>query len=122
VVDCDPLPEPVFEGVCAAGVFAGLGLDPVPLDCAQIPDASVSANPDRTASLKPMRSVALMTSPLRRWVAARTCPASLDLLDASICSFGNNGKWDFCHIIISAPKLCQRAHPFPRASDFTAVK
>ena len=53
------------DGACAAGVFAGVGLDAVPLDCAQTPAANASANPDRTASLKPMRSVALMTSPPR---------------------------------------------------------
>ena len=89
-----PLPEFVSEGACAAGVLAGAGLDAVPLDCAQTPAANASANPDRTASLKPMRSVALMTSPPPRWVPA-ACPASLYLLDASICSFGTNGKADF---------------------------
>ena len=60
-------PEFVSEGACVAGVFAGAGVDADPLgwvDCAQTPEASASDNPDRTASLKPMRSVALMTSPL----------------------------------------------------------
>jgi hypothetical protein len=70
VVGWAPLPESVPEGACAAGVFAGVGLDAVPLVCAQTPAANASANPDRTASLKPMRSVALMTSPPPRWVPA----------------------------------------------------
>jgi len=77
VVGWAPLPEFVPVGVCAAGVFAGAGLDPVPLvwvDCAQTPAANASANPDRTASLKPMRSVAFMTSPPPRWVPAHTAP------------------------------------------------
>lgn len=109
VVGWAPLPESVPEGACAAGVFAGAGLDDVPLDCAETPEASASANPDRTASLIPMRSVALMTSPPPRWVSAQTRPASLDLLDASICSFGNNGKRDFCQRRAAAQASCSES-------------
>jgi hypothetical protein len=87
---CAPLPEPGLDGACAAGVFAGVVLDADPLDWAQAPKASANANPDRTANLKPVRSVALMTSPPPCWVSCAHGPASLYVLDASIRSFGNN--------------------------------
>ena len=67
-VVCAALPESVPAGAWAAGVFAGVWLDGVWLDWAHAPTASASANADRAAGLKPMRSVALMTSPPTRWV------------------------------------------------------
>jgi hypothetical protein len=51
----------VLDGACAAGVLAGVVLDADPLDWAQALTANASANPDRTANLKPMRSGAFIT-------------------------------------------------------------
>ena len=85
---CVVLPEVVVAGACAAGVLAGLESDPA--DCAQAHAASAIANPGRTANLKTMRSVALMTSPPTPWCPERTSPASLHPLDVSIRSFGIN--------------------------------
>jgi len=80
-------PDAVPEGACAAGVLAGAVLVCEPLDCAETAADSNSANPAKANVLKPMRSVAPMTSPPAPVGASRA--ASLNLLDASILLFGN---------------------------------
>jgi hypothetical protein len=85
---CEPLPpDAVPEGACAVGVLAGAVPAGEPFDCAQTAADSNSANTAKTTVLKPMRSVALMTSPPPH--LAHRCSASLNPLDVSIGHFDN---------------------------------
>jgi hypothetical protein len=89
-------------------VLAGVVLVVDPVDCATSPAVNTTASPARTAALKTMRSVAFMTLPPPlpgvpndfmvaggRSAQCHFAPASLDLLDVSICHFDSKWKGSF---------------------------